>query len=106
MCLVKKGIIRAFYPKQSYPTLHEPETEILSNSELAKQLKVIREQYELRGEVENVNTITNLISLSPEKAVRKHTCIRDFWKTKKVPAFIFVTAVLKFQHQHFLHELM
>ena len=54
--------------------------EILLNSELAKQLQVIREQYELRGEVENVNTITNLISLSREKAVRKQTCIRDFFK--------------------------
>ena len=36
--------------------------------------------YELRSEVENLNTITNLISLGCEKAVRKQTCIRDFFK--------------------------
>ena len=46
--------------------------------ELEKRLRfnqVKREQYELGGEVENVKTIANLISLNCEKAVLKQTCI-------------------------------
>ena len=83
------------YPKRSYPTLHESETEFLSNSELAKPLQVIREQYELRGEVENVNTITNLISSSREKAVRKQIFIQDFVKNKESSSLYFCYSSFK-----------